>query len=160
MPRFVFELEPVLELRERVEREKQLVVAGWQAKRVAVEEKIRAVHDAIAAGRQFVRQTLSPDGLAAAGGGAGAMAQVRLSSHTALHMSVQVQRLAIELAGIHQKQQAARQELLKATVARKAVETLRARRFAAWQAEQKRLETAQLDEINTQRAALAAGDLA
>lgn len=162
MPRFEFELEPVLELRQRVERERQLAVAQWQARRAEIEDRIRAVHAAIHAGRQFVRDALTPAAMrktSDAGATGGAMARVRLSAHTSLHMSVQVQRLALELAGVHQKQQAARQELVKATVARKAVEALKARRYQAWLREQKRIETAQLDEINTQRAAQPAGDL-
>jgi flagellar export protein FliJ len=157
--RFEFELEPVLEMRKRLERQKQLAVAELQAQRLALEERIRAAQQSLADGRRYVRELLTPGGMAGTGDGMAAVARVRLSAHMALHTTVHVQRLAIELSGVVQRQNAARAELLRAAVARKAVEALRARRWAAWLAEQKRLETAAIDEINTQRAMMPAGDM-
>lgn len=155
MPRFRFELEAVLKERERVEQRRQLALAELQAERARIEDRIRAAQSDVEAGRRFVRDAVAPGVDRTVG-----VAAVRLAAHSALHTTIRVQRLGLELAGVYQKQQAARAELLKAAVARKAVEALRTRRYNVWLAEQNKRETAALDEINTQRAMMPGGDLA
>jgi flagellar export protein FliJ len=159
--KFIFELETVLEHRRRLERDKQLALGALQGQRLALEQKIRDVQAGLSAGRAEVRTILAPGASVGTGGGrAVAIDQVRLAAHASLHQVAMLQRLGLELAGLHQKMQVARRELLAAVIARKGVETLRARRLEAWRREQSRLEANELDEINTQRAGLPAGDLA
>lgn len=155
MPKpFQFELEPVLEHRRRLERERQGSLARAQAERLAIEDRARRIQAMIASGKQAAREALAPG---AAPGGV-AIAVVRFAAHGSLHLTVQLQRLALEAAGVQQRINAARGELLRATVARKAVETLRERRYKLWFEAERRRESAELDEINTARASQPAGD--
>ena len=76
---------------------------------------------------------------------------VRLAANASLHGVVELQRAAIELAGLGQRLSRARAELMKATVARKAVELLKKRRYEAWKRERDRRENAELDDLVVMR---------
>ena len=150
MSGFVFKLEPVLEHRTRLERERQMEVAKIETGRVAIEERIREIHGRIEAGRGELRSSLG-------GGGSRTLAPVavaaaRLSAHSSLHGLVLLQRAAIELAGLHARLNAARKALLAAATARKAVEVIRERQFEAWKAELKRTDERLADDMMVMRA--------
>ncbi len=146
MARFIFKLETVLEQRTREERARQQAVALLEAQRLAIEARVGEVQTRIGVGRSELRTALAASSIG--------VPAVRLSAHASLHSMVLLQRAAIELAGLHQKIKAARTHLLTATTARKAVETLKARRFAEWQNEQKRLEERAADDMNVMRSAV------
>lgn len=158
MAKFIFELEPVLELRRSVERTKQLVVAELERERLAIEDRIRAFQRQIVAERRDLRDHLesqrgaSPADTEPAAGGVD-LGAVRLQANASLHLVGRAHQEVLKLAGVHRKLDAARVELLAATTQRKAVEVLRDRRREAWMAEQRRRESLALDEISTMRAA-------
>lgn len=148
MARFVFELEAVLRARQAEERRRQLVVAEFERERARVEGVIRECQSEIVRGRDDLREAL---------GGAQAVAAVdlagvRMQAGAGLHLVAKAQRHVFELAGVHRKLDAARLDLLKAATQRKAVETLKERRYEEWREEQKRREAAALDELNVTRA--------
>lgn len=152
MPRFAFEYEPVLKQRRAAEREKQLAVAALERERRAIEDHIRALQAGISAGKQGLRERL------AAGGGVDLRA-ARMEAAASLHLVARAQRAVVDLAGVHRRIDAARVELVKAAVRRKAIQTLRERRFEAWAAEQQRRDDAAVDEINVMRAATREADV-
>ena len=140
MPRFRFNLEAVLELRRREERDKQLVVVTLEQDRLALEERIRSLQRGIVQERLDLRDRLG-------GESAIRLADVRVQANAGLHLVARAQRAVLELAGVHKRLETARAGLLDTTKKRKAVETLRDRRFDEWRAEQNRREAAELDEL-------------
>lgn len=141
MPSFRFNLQPVLDQRERLEEQRMLEVANLERERLAIEARLRVLQAGIAGAKHDLRSRL------AAPGSSVIITDIRLQANASLHMSAQAQRVALELAGAYQRVELARKRLLEATTARKAVEILRERRRAEWKHEQSRREHAQLDEI-------------
>lgn len=150
MAKFVFELESVLEQREREERVRMKAVGELEAQRLAVEARAGEIQAGLRAGREEWRAALS-----GGGDGAGAaslqLVGVRLAANASLHGVVELQRAAIDLAGLGERLKRARAELLRATVARKAVELLKRRRYEAWKRERDRRENAELDDLVVMR---------
>lgn len=157
MAKFVFELEAALEQRERVERERQRAVAELDRRRIELEDQIRGMNARRVEAARALRDRLAPVPAGFADDPAGerqrvAVEAVRLDANAALHDGLKLRRAAVELSGVYQRLQAARHALLQAVVARKAVETLRARRLAAWIAGEKRREDRELDDLAVMRA--------
>lgn len=144
MARFRFELQVVLDQRERVERDRQKVVAELEAQRVSLEDVIRRCQDGLARERMQLREMLKGSDLR------GVRYQVAASGR----LAATAQRAVLELAGVHKRLEAARQALLEAARQRKAVELLRERRFEEWRQEQNRRESAAADELVVMRAGL------
>jgi flagellar FliJ protein len=145
MPKFVFQLEAVLKQRAAVERTRQLAVAAVEQERAAAEEELRECQAGINRERALMRDMLAP----AADGSARRvdLRGVRMQASSSLSLVGRISRGAYRLAGVHRRLEAARADLLKATTARKAVETLRERRYEEWVNEQKKKEAAALDEL-------------
>jgi len=142
MPRFRFNLDAVLKLRRREERDKQLVVAAFEQERLALEDRIRSLQRGIVQERLDLRDRLGGDSATVR------LTDVRVQANAGLHMVARAQRAVLELAGVHKRLEFARNELLETTKKRKAVETLRDRRFDEWRSEQNRREAAELDELS------------
>lgn len=151
MAKFIFQLEAVLKQRVAIERTKQLAVAGVEQERLAAENDLLECRQAIDRERRLMREMLAPapDGSPRAVDLRG----VRMQAGSSLAMLGRASRDVFKLAAVHKKMEAARAELLKAATARKAVETLRERRFEAWVEEQKKKEAAVLDELAVLRGA-------
>lgn len=145
MAAFVFELEVVLEQRRRIEKDRQRALGEVLSQRVAVLQRVEDVYASMRTGHDELRTILRPEA------GLVPIDRVRRQASSSLHAIVLVQRAAIELAGINKRIEAARAELLKASISRKAVETLRDRRYRAWKLEQDRREAAALDDLNVMR---------
>lgn len=153
MPRFVFRLQALLEQRLRAEQEKQLVVAAFERQRLTLEGQIGACQQEIRSHKEDLRLLL--------GGGRDEGAEpcgvdtrtVRIQAAASLHAQARTRRLALQLAGLYKKLEAARRELQEAMTRRRAVELLKERQFQAWRREQNRRETLEVDEIATMRAA-------
>lgn len=161
MAKFVFELESVLEQREREERVRMKAVGELEAQRLAIEARVEQIQGGLRAGREEWRAALSGGRDGAADGTGAASLQlvgVRLAANASLHGVVELQRAAIELAGLGQRLSRARAELMKATVARKAVELLKKRRYEAWKRERDRRENAELDDLVVMRHGAAVPD--
>lgn len=150
MARFVFPLEALLEQRRGVERSRQLAVAAIERERLEMEAQISDCQRQIVSHKEDLRSLLSGNG-----GGAVDTRTVRLQAGASLHAQATAQRMALQLAGVYRRLEAARAELMRATTARKAVETLRERQYERWKREQNRREAAMLDELATMKAARA-----
>lgn len=146
LAKFTFELESVLDVRRRFERERQRAVADLERQRLAIEDRIRELQRQITAERHDLKAHLSADG---PGVDLGA---VRMQANASLQLIGKAHHEVLRLAGLHEKLDAARLQLLRAATDRKAVEVLRQRRFEAWAAEERRREAVALDEIGTMRA--------
>ena len=140
MRKFVFKLRPVLELRERVEEEKQRAVALLERERVELEDRLRTVQQSIDGARSEQRDML-------AAGAAVQVHGVRFQAGAVMAAMGRAHALAIELAGVLKRLEAARAELLRAAAARKAVELLRDRQREEWRMEMGRREILELDDI-------------
>ena len=153
MARFIFELETVLEQRRAAERARQLAVAALERERMDLEERVREVQRGIAREKEDLRDHLSGAGRAE-GSTAVDMRSVRLQAGASLRLVGRAHHAALQLSGVLARLQGARRELLAATTRRKAVETLRERRLAAWKHAESRREAASLDALNVMRAPL------
>jgi flagellar export protein FliJ len=144
MPRFVFRLQPVLDQREREERDKMLVVAELERARLALESRIRACQDSMSDERRTLAVVL----------GVGQRVDVRavkLQAGASLKHNFDAQRAVLELAGVHKQLEAARAELARASAKKKAVELLRDQQRNAFERELDRRETQELDEMSVMR---------
>lgn len=138
MARFRFNLQPVLEHRVMIEREKQRAVAILERERLGLEDTIRACQRAIEAEQSEARGRLV---------GLVDLRAVRQQGSAALRHAASARRAVLRLAGVHQRLVAARAELLEAAKRRKAVELLRERRYEQWKQDQSRREAGALDEL-------------
>jgi flagellar export protein FliJ len=147
MPRFRFQLQPVLEQRRRAEERCQLVVADLERQRLEIERAIRGFQDGIVRERLELRRVLG------AGAGAVPLRDARMQAAAGASLDMRARQEVLRLAGLCKRLEAARSELLAAAAARKAVELLRDRRLEAWRHEQSRLEAAAVDELAVMSAA-------
>lgn len=138
MSRFRFELDPVIEARRGVERTHQLEVAQIEQERVRLEDRLRERQRLITSGKDGQRELLD---------GAIDVDFLRGHAATVLRSMRDAQRLAVELAGVYRRLEHARAALAEAARDRRAVELLRERRYEAWKVEQRRRETADMDEV-------------
>ena len=142
MPKFRFALQAVLDQRERVEQQKQRIVAEIEGQRAAVEGRLRELQRAITQEKGEQGEKLRAGDVAGARGQAAAI--VRLAAAA--------QRVVLELAGVHKRLEGARADLLEAAKRRKAVELLRERRYEEWRLDLERRDAAETDERAVMRA--------
>ena len=147
MARFVFELEAVLRQRESEELQAQVRVANIEAERVGLERRIVRAHASAQEEREALRAFIAGDGAVVD------VESARRQAAAIRRAGNEAQRAVVQLAGVHKRLEHARAELLACTTRRKAVETLRERRYREYLAEQQRREASALDEINITRGA-------
>jgi len=147
MARFVFELETVLQQRVREEEKRQRAVAVIERERLAIEEEIEACRARIDDEKRDLASRL--DG--AREGEAIDLGSVRVQANASLHAITRAQRAAMRLAGVHERLDRARLDLLEASIERKAMESLKERRREAWEEAQRKREAAELDELTVMR---------
>lgn len=144
MARFVFKLQPVLDQRERAERDQMLIVAELERERLALESRIRSCQQMMSDERRALSEAL----------GVGQRVDVRgvkLQAGASLKHNFDAQRAVLELASVHRKLQAERAELARRSAQKKAVELLRDQQRDAFEREQARRETLELDEMSVMR---------
>ncbi len=144
MPRFRFKLEPLLRNRRRAERERQRVVAVLETERRTLEGSIRREQGAISAGKSDLGERLV---------GALNINAMRSQAASTIHHMRKANQLVLKLAGVHKRLGIAREALLETARARRVVELLRERRYAAWRDAIEKAEDAVLDELAVQAAA-------
>lgn len=144
MAKFRFKLDPVLSLRERIERDRQAELAGVQAERQALEDQLRAIQEQIRDGKNQWRSSLSGQVDARA---------ARQTAVASLLLQSRAQRVVLQLAGVHKRLEAARLKLVEASKSRRAVELLKERRFSEWERAISRAEDAAVDDLAVIRAA-------
>jgi flagellar protein FliJ len=142
VPKFRFALQAVLDQRERVEQQKQRIVADLEGQRAMVEGRLREFQRAITQEKGDQRAKLQGGDVAGARGQAAAIVKLAAAA----------QRAVLELAGVHKRLETARADLLEAAKRRKAVELLRERRHEEWRLDLERREAAELDELAVMRA--------
>lgn len=144
MPRFVFKLQPVLDQREREERDRMLVVAELERERLALESRIRACQGMMSDERRTLASAL----------GVGQRVDVRavkMQAGASLKHNFDAQRSVLELARVYKQLGSARSELAEASARKKAVEMLRDQQQRDFRKAQDRKETHELDEISVMR---------
>ena len=138
MKRFHFKLEPVLQLRRRDEDDRLRDVAVIERERAALESRLREQQGHIIGAKtewsEQLRGTLDLHAL-------------RSRAHRSLHAVREAQQLAIALAGVHHRLDAARRRLAEAVRRRRAIELLRDRALETWRRDEDRRETAELDDL-------------
>ncbi len=145
MRRFRFKLQPVLEQRERVEREKQLAVAEVEREKTRLENQIRRCQQMMDDEKRTLRDTLG------AGTGGVDLQSVKLQASATLGHHLDAHRAVLELAGVYTKLEQARKALVQASSAKKAVELLKDRALQAHNDEIKSSEARELDELAVMR---------
>lgn len=152
MARFIFTLQPVLEMREREEEQKKTVLAQLETNRLQIEDRIRGYQQNIELEQSSLAQMLvGKDGIDLRG--------ARLQANAAIKNRFSAQKAVLELAGLHNLITQARAELGKASAARKAVEMLKEKQRQAFDMEQRRRESSELDDISVMRHARREGHL-
>lgn len=143
-PVFHFRLEPVLDVRRRREELVQgeyaqaiRALAAQQERAVAAEVRVREAVEAMRAGAETTMQLRDLRGLSDEVG------RLRRALEHETEMVGRMERLAFER----------RDELVRASREREALDTLRRRAEAAHRAEENRREQVVLDELATRRAA-------
>ena len=144
--RFTFRLQPVLEQRERAERDQQLKVAAIEGKRVEIEAALRDAEERLMGARRELRASLGEGGP-----GAVSIDAVRLHMSGGLHQTLRARQLALELSGVLSRLQRERQALGQLAAERKAVELLKRKRREEHDRELARREAAELDELTVMR---------
>ena len=144
MPAFVFRLDPLLKARRRAEQHAQRAVAEIERQRLDLERQLRRHQQDITQSKQDLRGTMV---------GAIDMRSLRLGAGAALHVVRKAHQVVLQLAGVTQRLEASRGELIEATTRRRAIELLRDRRHTQWKMALDKAETAALDELAVNRAA-------
>lgn len=144
MPRFVFKLQPVLDQRLREERDQMLVVSELERERLALESRIRGCQQMMSDERRELTQTLGS-------GQRVDLQAVKLQAGASLRHNFDAQRAVLELASVFRKLESERAELVRVSARRKAVEMLRDQQRRAFEQEQDRKETHELDEMSVLR---------
>lgn len=141
MARFEFKLDPVLRHRRMIEEQCQRDLAQLLRRQMILQSQITSLQETIVADKRSM-----------AGALVGQVNVDRIRQHGvhSNHIAVRVQKVAIELLKLRGKIEQAREKLLTATKARKAVELLRNKRYERWMTEQRRAETREADEMATQ----------
>ena len=138
MAKFRFSLERLLDRRLKEEEARRLVLTKIEAHRRALEDSLRERQREISAGREEWRQQLV---------GAVDPAALRHHAGASLGLLRKAQRTVLEMAGLEKSLGRAKEDLVEAARARRVLEILRERRFAAYQAVEARREREQLDEF-------------
>ncbi|MEQ9206918.1 MAG: flagellar export protein FliJ [Phycisphaerales bacterium] len=152
MAGFKFKLQPVLEMREREEREKKLALADLERERMWIENRIRGYQQNIETEQSSLAQMLGTQGGVDLRG-------ARLQANAAVSNRFSAQRAVLELAGVHHQIERARTELAEASARRKAVELLRDRQQEAFELEQRRRESIEMDDMSVMRYSRGQGTL-
>jgi flagellar FliJ protein len=142
LKRFRFNLQALLDARQRVENHARREVATLERVRRRLEEDLRQRQVRLGACKASVRAELV---------GSVNAKVLRIQANASLSLMRDAQRSVLELAGIHRQLEAARTTLVGRAAARRAIERLREQRLAAWKVQEKRRDQAVMDELSIQR---------
>ncbi len=141
MKRFAFTLQPVLDQRKRIEEEKQQITAARQRDLDAAESELRRLNAEFKHCSDLLREQHR------------ALDAESLRRHYA-HIQFLDRCIVAQIQVVAERRVAldrARAELLAASKERKAVDTLKERRYEAHVAEERRIEQNELDDGNARR---------
>lgn len=138
MAKFTFRFQTVLKHRQRIEQDCQRELARLLRLRMILLDQLRQMQQGIRQSKQELAGSLL---------GRVDLDQITQFARYSSQLSYRAQEFLLRLAGVEKEIEAARQRLIKATAARKALELLRDRHLAQWQQDQDRREIAELDEL-------------
>ncbi|NRA57933.1 MAG: hypothetical protein HRU13_07425 [Phycisphaerales bacterium] len=140
--RFVFELQAVLEQRHREEQRAQAALAAVQHERLEIERDLADLRLAVEAERDVTRSMM-----------VGRLTANSLREHIAGELGAdrKARALAIKLAGVQKRIDAARDVLREASVQHEAINRLREQRLRAWVDELERAERLEVDDLMVMR---------
>ncbi len=144
MAKFRFRLQPVLRQRELAERDEQLKVAEIEQKRIGLEDRLRACQQRIEGEQSELGVLISKGSINPA--------EARSQGAAVLAAKAEAQQLAVELAGVYKKLEAARGLLAKAAMRRRSMELLRDNHKESWKREINKAEDLAVDELAVLRA--------
>lgn len=142
MPRFKFQLDPVLKHRLHVEDQRRRELAGVIRQQVQMQEELRGMQSTIVASKRDLA-----DGLV----GRVDMDRVSHFARYSGQVAMRARQAVARLSVLQREIDAARARLIEATRDRRALELLKERQRQAWQHEQDRREADALDEIGLQK---------
>ncbi|WP_432799457.1 flagellar export protein FliJ [Poriferisphaera sp. WC338] len=142
MPRFAFKYETLLDHRRTIEEDRQRDVARLLRTKMIFEGELRKMQETIVTSKHALA-----DGLV----GAVDVRRIAEFAGYSSHVTVRGQNLVMKMAELENHLQTARGKLLDATKQRKALELLKEKQFDAWKYAENKKESAELDEIATQR---------
>ena len=144
MPKFVFNLEPVLRHRLHVEQERQRELAAAQAEMTRLQRELKSLNDALQASSSEMK----------AGHLTGTLDVNYLAAHRRYTVAMQRagQVIVQDMARQQRKVDEAQRLFSEAAKERKVLEKLRERQREGWEAEVRRKELAELDEVGMQLA--------
>jgi flagellar export protein FliJ len=146
MAKFVFKLKAVLRMRELREQTQKGALAKAIAEQRKAEDELRRANEAANESRQSWR-----DSLGGAAGGLLNTRDARLQAMTNLRTLARLDHAAIKVAGTERRVDAQRQRLALLSRDRRAVELVKESRLALWKDEQKKAESAVLDDLSVMR---------
>lgn len=142
--KFKFSLEPLLDVRKEAEKEKQRKVGKIQQEENELLGKIRSMEQTIRDQTRFLAtQKLT---------GTLDLTYITQGKVYVGNLNFRIIQTMQQLAGVRQRLNLAKAELLEAAKARKVIEKLKEKQYHRWQEEQARKEAAFMDEIGTQLA--------
>ena len=139
MGKFVFELEALLRMRAREEREAQGELAELNARAAVIRDEIT--------GAQRTVVSFKEDWRVAAGAGRVDLGAVGRQATAVLGQQVKAQAAAVRLAQMGPALEAARARVVAASQRRRAVELLKERRLRTWKDRESRRLVAELDDV-------------
>ncbi|MBG81204.1 MAG: flagellar export protein FliJ [Phycisphaerae bacterium] len=142
MKRFKFQLQRILDVRMREERQAQRNLAVLNRQRSLIEQRLRSAESKRQTALEQRRSSLVGDL---------EIDQLRLQALMVHQQDRQARQLMLELAAMEPEREEARRILLQATTARRSLEWLRERTRARWLREQRRQERRDEQELNTIR---------
>ena len=141
MAKFQFKLNPLLKHRQRIEDDKQRVLAQLLRQKLIIETQLRNQQQSITTDKHQLGEALT---------GQVDVESIRRHAAHSNRMSINAQRIAFSLFELGRKIEKARAELIEATRQRRAIELLRDKQERRWRIELDRRETAEIDELATQ----------
>lgn len=147
MAKFRFQLEALLEMRRRAERDQQQVVARIESEYRSIEDRIRLCHENIERGRGDLRGQLG-DGTS---GGLVDPREAAWQTHSMHRMRAEADGLVLKLSGVLRHLEVEREKQVDLARQRRSIEKLRENRFEAWKSQVARAEQIELDDLATAR---------
>jgi len=146
MAKFRFQLDPLLELRRRAEREQQVIVASIEGERRAIEDRIRACQEGIEQSRVDLRSRLGVDGQTQVNA-----REAAWQTHSMHRMRAEADGLVVKLSGVTQRLNREKEILVERARDRRSIEKLRERREQVWRSDLARRERIELDDLASTR---------
>ena len=147
MAAFKFPLQTLLRVREQAERDEQIALAQLERERQSMLSMLEATQTQLQQAQRDARGLLDPHA------GPLDLPAARLQAHAALHLQARRGQLSVTLRGAETRSAQQRERLLRASIARRALERLRERRLEAGEKDMQRREQAEIDDLATVRAA-------